>query len=57
VTLPIIAFHVVTDYGPETPDPFSPPHFRPRPPTWGKKGLARETTQSTRRGLEVRTYL
>ena len=24
VTLPIIVFHVVTEYGPETPDPFSP---------------------------------
>jgi len=42
VTLPIIAFHVVTEYGPETPDPFSPLHFRSRPPT-RKKGLARET--------------
>ena len=29
VTLPIIAFHVVTEYGPETSDPFFPPHFRP----------------------------
>jgi len=37
VALPIIAFHVVTEYGPETPDPFSPPHFRPRPPTRGKR--------------------
>jgi len=40
VTLPIIAFHVVTEYGPETPDPFSPLHFCPRPSTRGRKRLA-----------------
>ena len=37
VTLPIIAFHIVTEYGPETPDLFSPPHFRPRPPKQEKR--------------------
>jgi len=31
MTLPIIAFHVVTEYGPGTPDPFSPLLFQPRP--------------------------
>jgi len=42
VTLPIIAFHVVTDYGPETPDSFSLPHFRPRPPTREKGSGSRD---------------
>jgi len=32
------------EYAPKTPDPFSPPHFWPRPPTRGKKGLARESS-------------
>ena len=42
VTLPIIAFHVLTEYGPETPDPFSPLHFRPRPPTREKGSGSRD---------------
>ena len=42
VTLPIIAFHVVMEYGPKTPDPF-PRRTSGHAHQHGEKGLARET--------------
>jgi len=34
--MPIIAFHLVTEYGPETPDPFSPATLPATPINMGK---------------------